>query len=1029
MDSLNTILNSGTYGENVSRHNDNNSKIKQAITTLENVAIANKGYFDTLASLQAAFPSPKAGNIAYVANAASSTGYYIYNVVSGVWTATSTEAPAVDVAINNYAQHGYSSSPKTLKQVDDEVVQLAGDTMAATIRMEQGAFQSGSGEEIASTKYLRSGFINYELFTEINIPAGNEYVFYAFRMFDKEKQYIGSRSDFFIHDEQKRIILPQLDNVAYFRFSVKKTDNSDIFPDADIGLTLFGYKSKLDSQQLFRVEFISGNPIDTTKRVTTDYVEYDKVSAIEIGTDYEFLVSVYDSNKTWIEYRYQWSRGTIMLPYDPNVYFFRVSIRKISAPDGVIRTNENTGLKFHCHKYLLQQFDAINVKTEKRVVLREDDLVNLHPTTNYQTTELIPVVKGDILYITATLWESVDPEYRTPIVGYSDDNYGNPVILYTPNKESGDGASKSIIRLPIEIKSDNIKFIRFSDIFQGQNHLVDMKVEKMISLREKVDKLSGTQNNIVANIYKISHDENTVTLHYQNEGSITFNIAGNTHIAGDVVDGFLIRGRLVRVLDSPQKTEVFSFDLSENDSNLVMSYEVTYKQGVATELEGMLGTVSGEMGFDKNSNISVEGTAGCVGYLTDEATQFGVLTYYGEWARHDDKATGISHTSIARKAGDVYRVKMKVMRNVKAVQLLCQPNGRNATFTFVNHADHQTAARTKAIFYGSDNPSNASHGKGIHSKGIKGTWSVFAKSSGSGADKNEGLDSAAYKTLCQQLYTEGTEIVPHTISYNPDYRQDFVNYLPLFSDFSPRNWVDHMLRTTNPSSGLHSQGNDPNSPNYVMDLMEQFDYCWSYIDTEDYPTTHINQLYDGRFAFPSYLVYQNEKLSRPVNGKMWQYQNVWTTFRHFINSNIDIQPYIDKLILDCGVWTEHSYFAMYTRQDIFWKMDGNDTVITDELSSILSVIQTKIAAGELWNPTMTEFLDYLVNLLDISIIHKGGCLEITNKGSNTITGCSFKINNYFDTPTLNNVRMNRKIVSGGVIVWGDVPEGTSIMQL
>lgn len=126
MDSLNTILNSGTYGENVSRHNDNNSKIKQAITTLENVAIANKGYFDTLASLQAAFPSPKAGNIAYVANVASSTGYYIYNVVSGVWTATTTEAPAVGVAISNYAQHGYSSSPKTLKQVDDEVVQLAG---------------------------------------------------------------------------------------------------------------------------------------------------------------------------------------------------------------------------------------------------------------------------------------------------------------------------------------------------------------------------------------------------------------------------------------------------------------------------------------------------------------------------------------------------------------------------------------------------------------------------------------------------------------------------------------------------------------------------------------------------------------------------------------------------------------------------------------------------------------------------------------------------------------------------------------
>ena len=127
MDSLNTIPNSGSFGDVSAKLNDNFSKVGQSLTTLENVAIANKGYFDTLASLQAAFPSPRAGNIAYVANVASSTGYYIYNVVAGVWTATTTEAPAVGVAISNYAQHGYSSSPKTLKQVDDAVVQLAGE--------------------------------------------------------------------------------------------------------------------------------------------------------------------------------------------------------------------------------------------------------------------------------------------------------------------------------------------------------------------------------------------------------------------------------------------------------------------------------------------------------------------------------------------------------------------------------------------------------------------------------------------------------------------------------------------------------------------------------------------------------------------------------------------------------------------------------------------------------------------------------------------------------------------------------------
>lgn len=41
MDSLNTILNSGTYGDSVSRHNDNYRKIQQVLTGIENVAFDN----------------------------------------------------------------------------------------------------------------------------------------------------------------------------------------------------------------------------------------------------------------------------------------------------------------------------------------------------------------------------------------------------------------------------------------------------------------------------------------------------------------------------------------------------------------------------------------------------------------------------------------------------------------------------------------------------------------------------------------------------------------------------------------------------------------------------------------------------------------------------------------------------------------------------------------------------------------------------------------------------------------------------
>lgn len=120
MESLNNIPQAGNFGDIATKLNDNFNKLNLAVETAKSEYVANKGYFDTLASLQAAYPAPEAGDTAYVANALSSTGYYIYNVVNGVWTASTVEAPPVSVPINNYALHGYTSSPKTLKEVSDD---------------------------------------------------------------------------------------------------------------------------------------------------------------------------------------------------------------------------------------------------------------------------------------------------------------------------------------------------------------------------------------------------------------------------------------------------------------------------------------------------------------------------------------------------------------------------------------------------------------------------------------------------------------------------------------------------------------------------------------------------------------------------------------------------------------------------------------------------------------------------------------------------------------------------------------------
>lgn len=128
---LNNIPKTGNYGSGVDLHNDNYSKIGLKLDTLENVSFNEKGYFEDLSSLQSKYPTPQPGWQAYVKDAGSSTGYYVANVnSSGNWVITSAEAPSVGVNLNDYALNG--GSEKTVKDVEDEIVQLAGNSYILT---------------------------------------------------------------------------------------------------------------------------------------------------------------------------------------------------------------------------------------------------------------------------------------------------------------------------------------------------------------------------------------------------------------------------------------------------------------------------------------------------------------------------------------------------------------------------------------------------------------------------------------------------------------------------------------------------------------------------------------------------------------------------------------------------------------------------------------------------------------------------------------------------------------------------------
>lgn len=158
MDSLNTIPVSGNFGDISSRLNDNFGKVSIEVETIKSNYIANKGYFDNLATLTTAHPLPKAGDIAYVYN----SGYKIANVVDGEWVLTAISAPAVDVSLSDYAKKS---------RVDDVDIELSYDSEKYIPSFEKGSINGTSG--VFGTTDLRirakiTGFVTGDVVRVIN---------------------------------------------------------------------------------------------------------------------------------------------------------------------------------------------------------------------------------------------------------------------------------------------------------------------------------------------------------------------------------------------------------------------------------------------------------------------------------------------------------------------------------------------------------------------------------------------------------------------------------------------------------------------------------------------------------------------------------------------------------------------------------------------------------------------------------------------------------------------------------------------
>lgn len=96
---LETINTQTTWAEASKRINDNNARINEAVTRLQNSTYKNKGYFKTEEQLRSTILTPMAGSRAYVG---VSYPYKVYLVENGTWVDSGETGGSEEVNLEGY---------------------------------------------------------------------------------------------------------------------------------------------------------------------------------------------------------------------------------------------------------------------------------------------------------------------------------------------------------------------------------------------------------------------------------------------------------------------------------------------------------------------------------------------------------------------------------------------------------------------------------------------------------------------------------------------------------------------------------------------------------------------------------------------------------------------------------------------------------------------------------------------------------------------------------------------------------------
>ncbi len=379
-----------------------------------------------------------------------------------------------------------------------------------------------------------------------------------------------------------------------------------------------------------------------------------------------------------------------------------------------------------------------------------------------------------------------------------------------------------------------------------------------------------------------------------------------------------------------------------------------------------------------------------------------------EWHQPNRKlllpARRLSPTEILRAH---LRTVWDVSPNALALSKARFPEGRDAALVISDHADQSSPETFAALV------------RGLLAHHLAITKSLFLQGS-----PRPQLDDPEVATLADELFRNGSEIIPHSATPHRDTRAWTHAALERFAAFRAVSWIDHQPETN--CEAFTNQGFHSGPPYGVADLLaaHHYRYLWS---ADDAPAGQLNLLGDSlqRRVFTFWPTGQLQEQAGPW-AEAWLFRSSWMFLerKHFLRavapSRLDALEQARGLaILHTYLETLHPRGTRFGLRNLLTRRPDEAIALAPEFDAWLGELRRRIDRGTLWVPTVRQLGDHLRALEQVTIRYPGDGSAIVSSPVE-VRGISLSVSEQVAVEIDGHAPRGARSVHGTTAFWFDL---------